>query len=313
MKPMTLPVSEITLHGHTFSYRMAGSGPALVLLHGITCSSETWEEIIPALAKHFTVIAPDLLGHGQSAKPTTEYSPGAYAAIVRDLLIGLEQTRVTVVGHSLGGGIAMQFSYLFPEMIERLVLVSSGGLGRELHGVLRAAALPGADVVLPWLSSTRLRSVVDRSVELLGRTGLRASTDLREVWRGFGTLVDADTRRAFFHTMRTVIDVGGQRATATNRLYLAAHMPTLIVWGARDRIIPVGHAEAAHADIKGSRLEVFADAGHFPYLDSPFRFVSVLTDFIRTTKPADVDAVTVADEIRDRANPRQKPARLRAA
>jgi pimeloyl-ACP methyl ester carboxylesterase len=310
---MTLPVSEITLHGHTFSYRMAGSGPALVLLHGITCSSETWEEIIPALAKHFTVIAPDLLGHGQSAKPMAEYSPGAYAAIVRDLLIGLEHTRVTLVGHSLGGGIAMQFSYLFPEMIERLVLVSSGGLGRELHGMLRAAALPGAEAVLPWFSSPRLRKVVDRGVALLGRTGLRASTDLREVWRGFGTFVDADTRRAFFHTMRTVIDSGGQRATATDRLYLAAHMPTLIVWGERDRIIPVQHAEAARAGIEGSRLMVFADAGHFPYIDCPSRFVSVLTNFIRTTKPADVDAVSVAEEIRDRAMPRTKPAKLRAA
>ncbi len=310
---MTLPVYEITLHGHTFSYRMAGSGPALVLLHGITCSSETWEEIIPALAKHFTVIAPDLLGHGQSAKPTTEYSPGAYAAMVRDLLIGLEQTRVTLVGHSLGGGVAMQFSYLFPEMIERMVLVSSGGLGRELHGVLRMAALPGADVVLPLFASARLRSVVERGIGLLGRAGLRAGTDLREVWRGFGTFVDADTRQAFFHTMRTVIDHGGQRATATNRLYLAAHMPTLIVWGERDRIIPVQHAEDAHAAIEGSRLEVFAEAGHFPYLDSPFRFVSVLTDFIRSTKPADVNAVTVAEEIRDRATPRTKPSKLRAA
>jgi pimeloyl-ACP methyl ester carboxylesterase len=179
--------------------------------------------------------------------------------------------------------------------------------------MLRAAALPGAEVVLPWLSSSRLRNVVERGAALLGRTGLRAGRDLCEVWRGFGTLGDADTRRAFFHTMRTVIDVGGQRATATNRLYLAAHMPTLIVWGAHDRIIPVQHAEAAHADIEGSRLEVFADSGHFPYLDNPFRFVSVLTDFIRTTKPVEVDAVTVAEEIRDRAKPRTKPAKLRAA
>jgi len=263
---------------HTFSYRMAGSGPALVLLHGITCSSETWEEIIPALAKHFTVIAPDLMGHGQSAKPMTEYSPARTPPSCANLLIGLEQTRVTLVGHSLGGGIAMQFSYLFPEMIERLVLVSSGGLGRELHGLLRVAALPGADVVLPWFSLVAPAQRRRRGGELLGRAGLRASTDLREVWRGFGTFIDADTRRAFFQTMRTVIDVGGQRATATDRLYLAAHMPTLIVWGERDRLIPVQHAEAAHAGIKGSRLEVFSGAGHFPYLDCPFRFVSVLTD-----------------------------------
>lgn len=310
---MALPVHEIELHGHTFRYRMAGSGPALVLLHGITCTSETWEAIIPALAKHFTVIAPDLLGHGQSAKPATEYSPGAYAAIVRDLLIGLEVSRVTLVGHSFGGGIAMQFSYLFPEMIERLVLVSSGGLGRELHGLLRLATVPGAGVALRCLTSSGLYSLADRGARLLGRAGIRAPTDMREVWRGFGTFADRDTRRAFVHTMRTVVDPGGQRATAADRLYLAAHMPTLILWGARDSIIPVAHAEAAHVGIDGSRLEVFAEAGHFPHIDSPFRFVSALMDFIASTEPADVDAITVAEELRERANPTAKPTRLRAA
>jgi pimeloyl-ACP methyl ester carboxylesterase len=310
---MSIPVHAITLHGHTFHYRMAGSGPTLVLLHGVTCSSETWEEIIPPLAKHFTVIAPDLLGHGQSAKPSTEYSPGAYAAFVRDLLVGLERTRVTLVGHSLGGGVAMQFSYLFPEMIERMVLVSAGGLGRELHGLLRMAALPGADVVLPLVAAERLRGLVDRGLGLLGKMGLRAGTDAREMWRGFGTFVDADTRRAFFHTMRTVIDAGGQRAVATDRLYLASHMPTLIVWGEKDPIIPASHAETAHRHIEGSRLEIFAGAGHFPYLDSPFRFVSVLTDFIRSTEPARTDAVTVAGEIRDRAEPEAKGGKLHAA
>lgn len=310
---MPIPVHEITLHGHNFTYRTAGSGPGLVLLHGVTCCSETWEEIIAPLSRHFTVIAPDLLGHGRSAKPATEYSPGAYAAFVRDLLIGLEQTRVTVVGHSLGGGVAMQFSYLFPEMIERMVLVSSGGLGRELHGILRMAALPGADVVLPVIASARLRGIVDRGLGFLGKLGLRAGTDAREMWRGFGTFVDADTRRAFFHTMRTVIDVGGQRAVATDRLYLASHMPTLIVWGEKDPILPVAHAKTAHQHIEGSRLEVFADAGHFPYLDNPLRFVSVLTDFIRSTEPAHTDAAAVAEEIRERAEPRPRDGKLRAA
>jgi pimeloyl-ACP methyl ester carboxylesterase len=310
---MALPVYEITLHGHTYSYRMAGSGPTIVLLHGVTCSSATWEEIIPALAKHYTVIAPDLLGHGQSAKPTTEYSPGAYAALVRDLLVGLELTRVTLVGHSLGGGIAMQFGYLFPEMVERLVLVSAGGLGREVHGLLRMAVMPGASTALRWLASSSLRKVADKGATLLGRAGLRASVDLREMWRGFGTFADADARAAFFHTMRTSCDFGGQRATATNRLYLASHMPTLIVWGQNDRIIPVAHAQAAHEGIEGSRLEVFSEAGHFPYLDSPFRFVSILTDFIRSTRPADVDAVTVAESMSEDAKPKAKPSKLRAA
>ncbi len=310
---MTLSVHETRLHGHTFSYRMAGSGPALVLLHGVTCSSETWNEVIPVLARHFTVIAPDLLGHGQSAKPVTEYSSGAYACSVRDLLLELGHTRVTLVGHSLGGGVAMQFSYQFPEMTERLVLMSSGGLGRELHAILRLAAIPGAGAVLPWLCSSRLRGVVDSGARLLGRTGLRASTDAREVWRGLGTLGDADTRRAFLHTMRTVVDVGGQRASAVDRLYLAAQMPTLIVWGDNDRIIPVTHAETAHAAIDGSRLDVFPGAGHFPYLDDPARFVSVLLDFIRTTKPAHTDAVKAAEVVRRRADAEAAAVKLRAA
>ncbi|MGH7434336.1 MAG: alpha/beta fold hydrolase [Polyangiaceae bacterium] len=311
---IAVPVHEISLHGHTFRYRMAGAGPTLVLLHGVTCSSETWEQIIAPLAKHFTVIAPDLLGHGQSAKPTaTEYSPGAYAAFVRDLLVGLDRTRVTLVGHSLGGGVAMQFSYLFPEMIERMVLVSAGGLGRELHGILRMAALPGADFVLPVVASARLRGLVDRGLGLLGKVGLRAGTDAREMWRGFGTFVDAGARRAFFHTMRTVIDAGGQRAVAIDRLYLASHMPTLIVWGEKDSILPVAHARAAHEQIAGSRLEVFAGAGHFPHLDEPFRFVSVLTDFIRTTEAARTDAASVAAAVRERAEQRTEDGKLRAA
>ncbi len=306
-----VPVYETSLHGHAFRYRMAGSGPALILLHGVTCSSATWDEIIPALAKHFTVIAPDLLGHGDSAKPTTEYSSGEYACYVRDLLLELGHTRVTLVGHSLGGGVAMQFSYQFPEMTERLVLVSSGGLGRELHAILRMAALPGAEALLGL--GSRLHGLVDGGARLLGRLGLRAGTDLREVWRGFGTLADADTRRAFFNTMRTKVDVGGQRASAVDRLYLAAQMPTLIVWGDSDRIIPVSHAEAAHAGIEGSRLDVFPGAGHFPYLDDPERFVVVLVDFVRTTKPARVDAVKAAEVVRRRAKAEEAAAKLRAA
>jgi pimeloyl-ACP methyl ester carboxylesterase len=297
---MPLPVHEITLRGHTFGYRMAGSGPTLVLLHGITCSSEGWEEIIPALARNFTVIAPDLLGHGRSAKPETDYSIETYANSVRDLLVALGQTRATLVGHSLGGGVAMQFAFQFPEMTERLVLVSSGGLGPELHAVLRMGALPGAGWVLPRLCSTRLCQLVDGGAKLLSRAGVRAGTDLREVWRGYRTLFDADARRAFFRTVRSVIGVGGQRATALDRLHLAACMPTLIVWGEQDPIIPVEHAHAGHAGIEGSRLEVFSEAGHFPHLDFPLRFASVLTQFVQSTPPARVGGAEVGVEARGR-------------
>jgi pimeloyl-ACP methyl ester carboxylesterase len=280
---------EITLHGHRVSYRAAGSGPLLVLIHGIAGSSATWEEVFPRLAERYTVVAPDLLGHGLSAKPRGDYSLGAYASAIRDLLGVLGYERGTVVGHSLGGGVAMQFAYQFPERCERMVLVSSGGLGHDLHLMLRAAALPGAEWVLPVLCSSALRDAVDGVARFLGRAGLRAAPDLEEVWRSFVSLSDPDARQAFIHTVRTVIDIRGQRASAGDRLYLAAEMPTLIIWGEHDPLIPVAHAYSAHERIRGSRLEIFTHAGHFPYRDSPRRFVEVLADFIESTAAAHAD------------------------
>ncbi len=151
-----METKEITLHGHRVFYRSAGRGPVLVLVHGITSTSGTWSNVLPYLGERFTVIAPDLLGHGESAKPRGDYSLGAYAVSVRDLLIALGHHRVTVVGHSLGGGIAMQFAYEYPVFSERLVVVSSGGLGREVHPLLRAATLPGSELVLPLIAHDRM-------------------------------------------------------------------------------------------------------------------------------------------------------------
>jgi pimeloyl-ACP methyl ester carboxylesterase len=280
---------DIALHGHKVSYRIAGKGPLLLLLHGIAGSSAQWEDVMPRLARGYTVIAPDLLGHGDSGKPRGDYSLGAYANSVRDLLEALGRERATIVGHSLGGGVAMQFAYQFPERSERLILVSSGGLGREVHLLLRAAALPGAEAVLPWLCVAGRHSV-GRVVHALGRLGLRASADLEETWRSFVSLAEPEARRAFLHTVRSIIDLGGQRVSAADRLYLAAGVPTLIVWGERDPLIPVRHAREAHERIRGSRLEVFPGAGHYPYRDDPKRFAEVLLDFLETTRPMVVDA-----------------------
>ena len=280
--------SHVALHGHRVSYRSAGSGPLLVLLHGIAGTSETWEDVIPRFAAQHTVVAPDLVGHGDSSKPGGDYSLGAYANLVRDLFAALGHDRGTVVGHSLGGGIAMQFAYQFPERCERLVLVSSGGLGREVHALLRAAALPGAATVLPWLCIAGRRGV-ERLRPLVARLGLRPNHDLEEMWRGFTSLEDADARRAFLETVRGLIDLGGQRVSAADRLYLAAELPTLIVWGDRDPLIPVRHAEDTHTRVPGSRLDVFPGAGHFPHRDDPGRFASVVLDFVRSTAPAAMD------------------------
>jgi pimeloyl-ACP methyl ester carboxylesterase len=282
-------LNEIVLHGHRVFFRSAGSGPVVVLVHGITSTSATWANVLPALAERFTVVAPDLLGHGESAKPRGDYSLGAYASGIRDLLIALGHERATFVGHSLGGGIAKQLAYQIPEHCERLVLVSSGGLGRDITVLLRAASLPGSELVLPLLVNEHIIGAGRALGNLLGRVGLRVHTDAGEVLRGHASLTDAEARAAFLHTLRTIVDPRGQRVDASDRLYLAQALPFMLVWGERDPIIPVEHARTAHRLVPGSRLELFPDAGHFPHLDDPLRFVRVVIDFMETTKPAQVN------------------------
>jgi pimeloyl-ACP methyl ester carboxylesterase len=290
LEPESDGLHEIVLHGHRVFYRSAGSGPVVVLVHGITSTSDTWAKVLPYLAERFTVIAPDLLGHGESAKPRGDYSLGAYASGIRDLLIALGHERATFVGHSLGGGIAMQLAYQFPEHCERLVLVSSGGLGRDINALLRAASLPGSELVLSLLVNEQVVGAGRVVGRMLGRIGLRVHTDMGEVLRGHASLSDGEARSVFLHTLRTIVDPGGQTVDARDRLYLAQALPFLLVWGERDPIIPVEHARAAHRLVPGSRLELFPDAGHFPHLDDPLRFVRVLIDFMETSEPARVDA-----------------------
>src|SRR5919202_1003903 len=284
-----METKEITLHGHRVTYRAGGEGPVLLLIHGITGTSETWDLVGPALTRRFHVLAPDLLGHGLSAKPRGDYSLGAYAGGIRDLLAALGHDRATVVGHSLGGGVAMQFAYQFPQRIDRLVLVASGGLGRELHSLLRAATLPGAEFVMPLICSPGIRDAGNWVAGALGRIGLRAAPDLEEMCRGYASLADARARQAFVHTLRTIVDPAGQRVSAMDRVYLAAEVPTLLLWGERDGIIPVEHGRAAHEAIPGSQLLTFPDAKHFPHREDPAAFVDALLAFVDSTAPARID------------------------
>jgi pimeloyl-ACP methyl ester carboxylesterase len=267
----------VEIHGKPVSYHRLGEGPAIVLIHGITSSSRTWRAVMQGLAARHTVIAPDLLGHGRSAKPRGDYSLGAYASGVRDLLAVLGVPRATVVGHSLGGGIAMQFAYQFPDRLDRLVLVDSGGLGEEVSLVLRAATLPGAEVVLPFLFGPVPRRAGRTIGAVLGKLGVRANANVRGLAEGVESLGSADARRAFVHTARGVIDPRGQRVDARDRLYLSRNVPTLLIWGERDPIIPVRHGREAHELMPHSRFEVFPRAGHFPFNDDPERFVSVVS------------------------------------
>lgn len=299
----------IEIHGQPVTYHSMGSGPPLLLVHGITSSSRTWKSIMPRLAKNHTVIAPDLLGHGRSAKPQGDYSLGAYASGMRDLLVALDIPKATVVGHSLGGGIAMQFCYQFPNRVSRLVLVDTGGIGREVNPVLRAAALPGAEFVLPLLFTPTLHDAAAKVRNFVAGFGIHGNADVEGVAEGFASLTKADSRRAFVNTVRSVIDPNGQRVSAADRLYLTSDIPSMIVWGDKDKIIPVAHADLAHELMPGSRLEIFPGAGHFPFNDDPDRFINVLEDFIETTGEANLDE----DHIRRMLLERQEKSAVEAA
>jgi pimeloyl-ACP methyl ester carboxylesterase len=270
----------VRLHGHDLSFVDSGSGPALLFIHGILGSQRQWSRLVDGLDDDHRVLVPDLFGHGDSAKPLGDYSISAHAAALRDLLDHLGIERITLVGHSLGGGIAMQFFYLVPDRVDRLVLVASGGLGREVNLVLRSATLPGAEQVLSVVASAPVLSRVEVLGRVAAKVGWRPGSDITAVWRGFTSLADGESRRAFLATTRAVIDLGGQSISAHAHLEDAPPVPLLIVWGSKDRMIPAWHALSAQRAVPGCHVELFEGAGHFPHLDDPDRFTRVLREFV---------------------------------
>lgn len=283
-----------TIHGHEVTYRMGGEGPVVLLIHGMAGSSSTWVPALEHLAPHVTYIAPDLPGHGRSAKPRSDYSLGAHASFLRDLLVTLGHERATIVGQSLGGGVAMQFAYQFPQRVERLALVGAGGLGEEVNPVLRLLALPGVDLLLPFVFQPWIRELSRLAGEWTKYIGMEPTTATTEMWRAYASLTDRETRSAFVHTLKAVIDHRGQRVSAHDKLYLAQDLPTLIVWGSDDPIIPVSHAQAALESLPGSRVEILEGLGHFPHSEDPYRFSKLLVDFVETTEAAHLDAADLA-------------------
>jgi pimeloyl-ACP methyl ester carboxylesterase len=279
-------VQYVTIHGHRRAFVKIGSGPALLLLHGLGCDHTTWQPVIGALARRYTVIAPDLLGHGQSAKPRADYSVGGYANAMRDLLTVLGIDKVTVVGHSFGGGVAMQFAYQFPERTERMVLVAPGGLGREVSAAIRAITLPGFHQAMGLVTLPGVRQLTRGGLRTLAGTGLPRTRDLGEVAGIVDSLRDPAARRAIRHVVCAVVDWRGQVVTMVDRAYLTQAMPMCVVWGTEDGVIPVRHAGIAAELAPGARVEVIANAGHFPHKDHPQRFVKIVSDFVRSTEPA---------------------------
>jgi pimeloyl-ACP methyl ester carboxylesterase len=296
-----------TIHGYRRAYRTAGSGPALLLVHGISDDSSSWLPVMPALAEHFTVVAPDLLGHGASDKPRADYSVAAFSNGMRDLLDVLDVDSATVVGHSLGGGVAAQLAYQYPERVDRLVLVSTGGVGREVSPVLRMAAAPLAELGMWPLRLPGTTLVARTALRGLRAVGSDLGLDAEDVSRVLDGLPDAASRGAFIRTLRAVVDWRGQLVTMLDRAYLAEDMPVLIIWGDRDGIIPVEHAHLAHAAMPGSRLSVVAGAAHFPHHADPDRFVAEVTDFVATTQPFPHDHELRRELLRRGRPPRDEP------
>jgi pimeloyl-ACP methyl ester carboxylesterase len=286
------------IHGYRRAFIHCGRGSTILLIHGIGDCSDTWREVIPRLARDHTVIAPDLLGHGRSDKPRGDYSVAAYANAMRDLISVLGTDRVTVVGHSLGGGVAMQFAYQYPERCERLVLVSSGGVCPEVNRLLRMAAMPNADLLLPLMRFSGTRTATRLAFRALKLLDTDIGVDADDLMRVFDTLPDITARRAFVRTLRSVVDWRGQAITMLDRCYLTKGMPTLLVWGARDGVIPCSHGVIAHAAMPGSRFEVFDEAGHFPHHSDTTRFLGVLDDFLASTAPASYSSAEWRDALR---------------
>jgi EmrB/QacA subfamily drug resistance transporter len=306
--------NEMWLHGHRLVYRVTGSGPPLLLVHGLFDDSLTWRKVIPRLARTHTVIAPDLFGHGESDAPRrADYSPRGHAGVLRDLLEVLGHHRVTIVGHSLGGGIAMSFAYCYPARVHRLALISSGGFGREVHPLLRALALPGAGPALRLATMRPTLALLAWLARLLqsfsARRPARGARQLQLVLTRVG---GRGRRAAMIKTLRSVIGYRGQSVSALDRSYALRRFPTLVVWGTRDRVIPAHHASAALASNPGADVALLDGIGHLPHLTRAGLVAERLSSFINDSP---VRAPVTADHRVTGASSAARPARppVRAA
>ncbi|HMT48642.1 MAG TPA: alpha/beta fold hydrolase [Dietzia sp.] len=289
-------MQKTTLHGRELAYREAGAGegkPTLLLIHGMAGSSGTWREMIPRLESSYHILAPDLPGHGESSLDFDDYSLGAMASALRDLLVVKGVRRCTVIGHSLGGGVALQFVYQYPDFCERIALIGSGGLGKEVNWILRLLAVPGAELLLTGAAAPFLVSAGDRARGFLTGKGVRA-VSLEEPWAAYESLGKPGHRRTFFKTLRAVVDNKGQAVSANNRLHLAGQLPFQLIWGDRDPIIPVSHGHATHDAIPGSRLAIVEGTGHYPHVEDPAAVERIITEFMESTEPGHIDHDTLS-------------------
>jgi pimeloyl-ACP methyl ester carboxylesterase len=260
-------------------------GPVVVLVHGLASDSDTWDAAMAPLAERgLHVIAPDLLGHGRSDKPSLPYCLDVHAETLRHLLERVGARTATFVGHSLGGAIAMHLGYHAPQVVDRLVLVASGGLGRQVHPLLRAAALPGTRAILAMAVNPGTARVY-RSPRLHRALRLTDS-NVVNLARAGRNLITPAGRYAFVTTLRSVIEPSGQRGNLVELNYVAEHVPTQLIWAEHDHVIPVRHAHATHALLPGSRLDLLPGASHEPHRRYAERFARLVADFVAATPTA---------------------------
>jgi pimeloyl-ACP methyl ester carboxylesterase len=270
----------VTVQGLKIRYWDVGPGAGaetILLVHGLGASIETWVANVEPLGRHYRVLALDLPGFGRSAKTGFTFSTGFVTEIVTTFLDQVSAPKVHLVGNSMGGLVALNVALAHPQRIDRLVLADSAGLGRELAFVARLGSLPFLDrfPVPAWAITILVRWVLSR---LLSNAATLPAV-LVDRWIELESLPGSTA--ALLRAARVGIDLGGQRQSVIllDRLKELA-MPTLIVWGTADPLIPVAHAEAAHRRIVGSRVELFPDRRHCPPLEEPARFNELLLEFL---------------------------------
>ena len=283
--PQAFADRSVLAGGCVLAYHESGppQAPLVLLLHGLASDSGTWDKAAaPLAARGLRVMALDLLGHGRSDKPAGEYLLDDFADSLEAFFAVLDLPAATVCGHSLGGAIAVHFAARRPDLVSRLVLVSAGGLGREVHPLLRAAALPAAPALLALAMRPGMRRLY-RDPRVHRALGLTADNlvNLRRAGHALGSPAG---RASFFASLRGVIDPGGQRGSFIEMRAMAADRPTLIVWNEGDPVIPVAHARAARAHLPdSSRLVVFPNKGHEPHRRDADRFADEVAAFIRSS------------------------------